>query len=134
MNQRRVASVALTTLAFLAAFASARAGVTAQQASWSEWQHAGDLVGVRYFHRGRDVTSPGRGTHVQWRLENTNAQRVFATVARKRYTTEDRQVDTSYADEGRSLKAGATFTFPQERSPTHGLVIRVECTPVVATE
>jgi hypothetical protein len=108
--------------------------VTAQQPSWSEWRPAGELVGVRYFQRSRDVTFPHRGSHVQWRVENTSEHAVFASVARKRYTTEDRKVDTSYPDQGHSLKAGATFTFAEERSPTRGLVTRVECTPVVARE
>lgn len=129
------AKVVLTVLAVLAALASAAATrVTAQQTTWSGWRPAGELVGVRYFERRRDVEFPHRGTHVQWRVENTNTHAVLASVTRKRYTTEDRKVDTSYADEGRSLDAGESYTFPQERSPTRGLVIRVACSPVVARE
>jgi hypothetical protein len=129
------AKVMLAVLAVVAVLASAETTrVTAQQSSWSGWRPAGELVGVRYFERRRDVEFPQRGTHVQWRVENTNTHGVAASVTRKRYTTEDRKVDASYADEGRSLKAGETYTFPQERSPTRGLVIRVECSPVVARE
>lgn len=123
---------ALTVLAVLASASPARP--TAQQTSWSEWRPAGELVSVRYFERRKDVAFPHRGTLVQWRVDNTSEHDVFASVARKRYTTEDRKVDTSYPDQGRSVKKGASHTFPEERTPTRGLVIRVECSPVVARE